>query len=61
MPERLAGIAVTGARVWFETNIDNHGEIWIDGRIDRNTGVIAGINAQQRVEVSASAVPGPGT
>jgi len=58
VPERLEGIAVAGARVWFETNIDNYGEIWIDGRIDRSTGIIAGINAQQRVEVSASAVPG---
>jgi hypothetical protein len=22
------------SRVWFETNIDNYGEIWIDGKID---------------------------
>ena len=58
VPERLDGIEVAGSRVWFETNIDNYGEIWVDGRIDRNTGVIVGINAQQRVEVSASAVPG---
>jgi hypothetical protein len=58
LPERLNGVDVAGSRVWFETNIDNYGEIWIDGQIDRNTGVIVGINAQQRVEVSASAVPG---
>jgi hypothetical protein len=44
--------------VWFETNIDNYGEIWIDGKIDRATGVIVGINAQQRVEVSGNALPG---
>ena len=42
----------------FETNVDNYGEIWIDGKIDRPAGVIAGINAQQRVEVSAKAVAG---
>jgi hypothetical protein len=58
VPERLDGVEVAGSRVWFETNIDNYGEIWIDSQIDRNTGVIVGINAQQRVEVSASAVPG---
>ena len=34
------------------------GEIWINGQIDRSTGVIVGINASQRVEVSNSAVPG---
>ena len=54
----MNGVEVAGSRVWFETNIDNYGEIWIDGQIDRSTGVIVGINAQQRVEVSASAVPG---
>jgi hypothetical protein len=58
VPERIAGVALAGSRVWFETNIDNYGEIWINGQIDRSTGVIVGINAQHRVEVSASAVPG---
>ena len=58
LPERANGVEVAGARVWFETNIDNYGEIWIDGQIDRSTGVIVGINAQHRVEVSAKAVPG---
>ena len=58
LPQSVNGVEVAGSRVWFETNIDNYGEIWIDGQIDRSTGVIVGINAQQRVEVSASAVPG---
>jgi hypothetical protein len=58
LPQSVNGIEVAGSRVWFETNIDNYGEIWIDGQIDRSTGVIVGINAQHRVEVSASAVPG---
>lgn len=49
---------MAGARVWFETNIDNYGEIWVNGQIDRSTGVIVGINASQRVEISGSAVPG---
>jgi hypothetical protein len=58
LPAQVDGVDVTGARVWFETNTDNYGEIWINGQIDRSTGVIVGINASQRVEVSNSAVPG---
>src|SRR5919198_3688892 len=58
LPQSVNGVEVAGSRVWFETNIDNYGEIWIDGQIDRSTGVIVGINAQHRVEVSTSTVPG---
>jgi transcription elongation factor len=58
LPQSLNGMDVAGSRVWFETNVDNYGEVWIDGGIDRSTAVIVGINASQRVEVSASAVPG---
>jgi len=58
IPPRVDGVEVAGSRVWFETNIDNYGEIWIDSQIDRATGVIVGLNAQHRVEVSGSAVPG---
>lgn len=58
IPDQVDGVTLAGARVWFETNIDNYGELWINGQIDRSTGVIVGINASQRVEVSPSAVPG---
>ena len=58
IPERIGAVALTGSRVFFETNIDNYGEIWINGQIDRSTGVIVGINAQHRVELSN---PAPGT
>lgn len=58
MPEKLHGVDVAGYRVWFETNVDNYGEVWVDGRIDRTTGVILGINASQRVEVTNKAAPG---
>jgi hypothetical protein len=58
VPARVNGTDVAGSRVWFETNIDNYGEIWVNGQIDRATGVIIGINASQRVEISPSAVPG---
>ena len=47
-----------GARLWFETNVDNYGEVWGNGQIDRSTGVIVGINAPQRIELSPGATPG---
>ena len=58
IPERIGGVALAGSRVWFETNIDNYGEVWVNGQIDRSTGVIVGLNAQHRVEISNSAVAG---
>ena len=58
LPEKVNGVAVHEYRVFFETNIDNYGEIWVDGKLERPAGTIVGINAQQRVEVSRNAVPG---
>ncbi len=58
LPQSIDGTDVTGYRVFFETNADNYAEIWVNGEIDRSTGVIVGINAQQRIEVSNSATPG---
>ncbi len=58
LPEQLNGTLLRDYRVFFETNIDNYGEIWVDGKLERPAGIIAGINAQQRVEVSAKAQPG---
>ena len=58
LPERVDGMDVSGYRVFFETNFDNYGEIWVNGQIDRSAGIIVGINAQQRVEISNSAEPG---
>ncbi len=58
LPESLNGASLAGSRVWFETNADNYGEVWVNGQIDRSTGTIVGLNASQRVELSNSAVPG---
>src|SRR5262245_8884000 len=58
LPEQLNGVALRDFRVFFETNVDNYGEIWVDGKLERPAGTITGINAQQRVEVSRNAVPG---
>jgi hypothetical protein len=58
IPAEIDSVAVADSRVFFETNVDNYCEIWIDGKIDRAGGIIVGINAPQRVEVIEKAVPG---
>ena len=58
LPAEIDGVALTDSRVYFETNFDNYGEVWINGKIDRPTGAIIGINAQYRVEVMNKALPG---
>jgi hypothetical protein len=58
IPEELDGMQLAGANTLFETNVDNYGEVYVDGEIDLVSGVVVGFNAQQRVVVSPSAVPG---
>ena len=58
VPPRVKGVDVSGRRVWFETNVDNYGEIYIDGKIDRAAGVITGNNVAKRLLVEDSEVPG---
>lgn len=58
LPQEVDGQPIAGSNVLFETNIDNYGEIWVDGDIDLVGGTVVGFNAQQRVVVSPSAVPG---
>ena len=38
IPQQVKGEEVAGRRIWFETNVDNYGEVYIDGEIDRGTG-----------------------
>ena len=58
LPESIDGQSTAGSTVVFETNVDNYGEVWVDGEIDFVSGTVVGFNAQQRVVVSQSAVPG---
>jgi hypothetical protein len=58
LPEEIDGQPIAGSNVVFETNIDNYGEVWVDGDLDLVNGTVVGFNAQQRVVVSPSAVPG---
>ncbi len=58
VPDRVRGTSVAGTRMVFETNVDNYGEIYIDGVIDRVTGVVTGNNVGKRAVVEDQAVPG---
>ena len=51
-----------GHRVFFETTVDDYGEVWIDGALPRKVGdvggpIVAGFNTPNRVEL-VGAVPG---
>ena len=53
---------VAGKRAFFETTVDDYGEIWVDGQLPRKVGqtggaVVAGFNAPNRVELKD---PAPG-
>ena len=58
LPEAVNGMPVAGARLWFETNADNYGEVWVNGELDRSAGAIVGLNVPHRVELATSAAPG---
>ena len=58
IPEQAKSQEVAGKRVWFETNVDNYGEIYLDGHIDRDKWVITGNNIPKRVLVEEVAAPG---
>lgn len=58
LPSTIGGVDVSGYRVWFETNFDNYGEVWVNGEIDRAAGSIVGLNTPHRVEISEVGAPG---
>ena len=58
LPEQVQGLDIKGNRVFFETCIDDYGEIWVNGECDRVGGTVAGFNIPQRVPVAADAQPG---
>ena len=52
IPATVGGRNIEGSRCLLETCIDDYGEIWIDGEIDRNRGAVQGFNVPQRVWLS---------
>jgi hypothetical protein len=53
IPEEVGGKKFEGGPVWFQTVVDDYGEIWVDGGADlgRGRGAIAGFNTLNRVRL----------
>lgn len=52
--------SAAGKRVYFQTTVDDYGEVWVDGKLPRKGGdsggpVVAGFNAPNRLELKDSA------
>jgi len=63
IPERVGAFDPTGARVVFETALDDYAEVWVDGELSRAIGqsggsVVAGWNATNRLTVTRRAKAG---
>ena len=58
VPERVQGIEVKGSRMYFETCIDDYGEVWANGECDKERGTVAGFNIPQRVPITTDTQPG---
>lgn len=58
IPGDVDGKKFAGGPVWFETTVDDYGEIWVDGAIDtgRGRGAISGFNTKNRVRLQKSKV-----
>jgi hypothetical protein len=60
LPETVDGENLAGKSVFFETCVDDYGELWVDGECDKafgetGRGCVSGFNYPQRVCISESA------
>src|SRR5204862_174352 len=56
MPDTVEGKKFEGGPVWFSTTVDDYGEIWVDGDIDKafgqsGRGAVTGFNTMNRVRL----------
>ena len=58
LPEQVEGVDIKGSQMYFETCIDDYGEIWIDGECIKPEGPVAGFNVAQRVLITREPQPG---
>jgi hypothetical protein len=66
LPERVGDMDVAGSGVWFETIVDDYGEVWVDAVpltweeqfTKGRPGVVTGIKVPTRSIVTESARPG---
>src|SRR5207237_1055001 len=55
IPERISGFGVAGSRATLVANVDDYGEIWVDGAI---RSYVAGFNKEQEALLAEQAQPG---
>ena len=56
IPDTVEGKPFDGGPVWFQTTVDDYGEIWVDGKCDlafgkSGRGAASGFNTRQRVRL----------
>jgi hypothetical protein len=56
IPDTVNGKPFKGGPVWFQTTVDDYGEIWVDGKIDlafgkSGRGAVSGFNTRNRVRL----------
>jgi hypothetical protein len=59
IPDMVEGKPFKGGPVWFQTTVDDYGEIWVNGEIDRapgksGRGCVSGFNTKNRVRLQKS-------
>ena len=65
IPDNVNGKPFTGGPVWFQTVVDDYGEVWVDGEIDRafggsGRGCVSGFNKPNRVRLQKDTGNPPG-
>jgi len=58
VPQQFDGISLAAAELYFETTVDDYGEVWVNGECDLTTGAPKGFNVPQRVQLTRNAQPG---
>jgi hypothetical protein len=56
IPDAVGGKPFAGGPVWFQTTVDDYGEVWVDGACDlafgkSGRGAVSGFNARNRVRL----------
>lgn len=59
IPDKVGDKSFEGGPVWFQTTVDDYGEIWVDGAIDlafgkSGRGAVSGFNTRNRVRLQKS-------
>lgn len=59
IPSTVRGEDIAGRRIWFKINIDNYGEVYVDGKIDRVNWSSRGITWANASRSRIARCPGP--